>query len=199
MRKYGESLLSPVILEFPSGLGWKVELTLCDGEVWLRKGWPELADHLSIESGYLLVFRYEGNSHFHVIIFDTSAVEIDYPTNATHFDKSYIDEYHQLQEPKREEFEDDDSVEILGDHPSLSLPKAREKLHLRGSRPQKRKRSSVTMRTPSSCGLTAVFASGEASALERVSGFKSENPFFKIVINRTHAHRRGCLVRSSQH
>ena len=50
----------------------------------------------------MLVLRYEGNSHFYVLIFDVSATEIDYS-----FDEK-------LQVPKMEDIEsDDNSVEIL--------------------------------------------------------------------------------------
>ena len=33
--------------------------------------------------GYLVVFRYEENSHFHVLIFDPSATEVDYPSKSS--------------------------------------------------------------------------------------------------------------------
>ncbi|KAF3438873.1 hypothetical protein FNV43_RR17148 [Rhamnella rubrinervis] len=146
VRKYGESLWSSVIPKLPSGLEWKVELTLCDGEVCLQKDRPEFADHFFHRCGYLLVFWYEWNSHFHVIIFDTSAAERDYPTNPTHFDKSYIDE-DQLQEPKRGEFKNDDYVKIFDDHNSLSVPHTREKSRLKCPRSHKRMRGSVTLST----------------------------------------------------
>lgn len=193
MRKYGESLSNPVILKLPSGLEWKVELTSCDGEVCLQKGWPEFMENLSIGCGYLLVFRYEANSHFHLIIFDTSAVEMDYPTKPTHFDKSYIDE-DQLQEPKREEFENDDSVEILDGHPSLSFPKTREKSRFQCPQSHKRTRSSVTLSAPSCSGPKSVSTSERTRALERVGGFKSENPFFVIIMERSYVHGMHSMV-----
>lgn len=74
-----EVLLSnPVSLKLPYGSHCEVGLTKsCDGKViWIDKGWPELMDHYSLVHGHLLVFRYEENSRFNVLIFDTSAMEI---------------------------------------------------------------------------------------------------------------------------
>ncbi|KAK8993051.1 hypothetical protein V6N11_049107 [Hibiscus sabdariffa] len=78
VRKYGNQLASPVKLQVPSGAIWQVELTKSDERVWLRKGWREFAEHYSLGFGSFLVFRYQGNDHFHVLIFDTSATEIEY-------------------------------------------------------------------------------------------------------------------------
>ncbi|GMJ08775.1 hypothetical protein HRI_004546700 [Hibiscus trionum] len=78
VRKYGNQLSSPVKLEVPSGAIWQVELTKSDERVWLQKGWREFAEHYSLEFGSFLVFRYQGNDHFHVLIFDRSASEIEY-------------------------------------------------------------------------------------------------------------------------
>ena len=65
--------------KLPNGAEWKVELTKGDCDVWLQKGWDEFTKHHSINLGHLLVFRYEGNSHFFVLIFEPSATERDYP------------------------------------------------------------------------------------------------------------------------
>ncbi|KAK8511517.1 hypothetical protein V6N12_038119 [Hibiscus sabdariffa] len=78
VRKYGNQLSSPVKLQVPSGAIWQVELAKSDERVWLQKGWREFAQHYSLGFGSFLVFRYQGNDHFHVLIFDTSATEIEY-------------------------------------------------------------------------------------------------------------------------
>ncbi|OMO62290.1 hypothetical protein COLO4_33145 [Corchorus olitorius] len=78
-RKYGNQLPSPVHLEVPSGQVWKVELTKSDSKVWLQKGWQQFAEHYSLQSGHFVVFRYKGNARFDVVIFDTTATEIEYP------------------------------------------------------------------------------------------------------------------------
>ena len=112
-------------LKLPHGAEWKVELTDSDGEVWFQNGWHEFANYHSLKQGHLLVLRYEGNSHFYVLIFDASATEIDY---------SFDDK---LQVPKMEDIEsDDNSVEILDDlRPSQ---KTRKKSSLSCPLPNKR-------------------------------------------------------------
>ncbi|KAK5775181.1 hypothetical protein PVK06_043050 [Gossypium arboreum] len=40
-------------------------------------------EHYSLEFGSFLVFRYKRNDHFHVLIFDQSVSEIEYPHSST--------------------------------------------------------------------------------------------------------------------
>ncbi|XP_065633422.1 B3 domain-containing transcription factor VRN1-like [Quercus suber] len=109
IRKYRENLSSPTFLKLPNDAKWKVELTKCNDEVWLQKGWKEFAKCYSLEQGHFVVFRYEGNSHFQVLIFDETATEIDCHSNSSHgredgkFDEKYI-------VPNMEDDESDSSV-----------------------------------------------------------------------------------------
>ena len=93
-----------MFLKLPNGAEWKIELTKGDGDVWLQKGWDEFTKHHSINLGHLLVFRYEGNSHFYVLVFDQSATEIDYPFN----EKPQVPEMESIES-------EDNSVEIIDD------------------------------------------------------------------------------------
>ena len=52
--------------------------------------------------GHLLVFKYEGNSHFNVLIFDATATEIDYTLD----DELQV---HRIEDDES----DDSSVEII--------------------------------------------------------------------------------------
>lgn len=201
VKKYGETISSPAFLELPSGFEWQVELeTSCCGEVWLRNGWPEFV-HLSIRRGQVLVFRYEGNSRFHIFTLDTSTTEIDYPINLTlPFDSSQendIDE-DELKDPKREDVEaTDDSVQILENHFS-PLPKTENTSSLQCPPPQKRMRTSIVSLSTSSSSSSSslewkvirrkrrLSSSKEAKALKRVKYFASENPFFSIVMKPSH-------------
>ncbi|CAH9084234.1 unnamed protein product [Cuscuta europaea] len=72
--------------EVPTGEVWEIELVHSQGQVCLAKGWKEFTRKYSIRDGHFLVFRYDGESHFHVIIFDKSATEIEYPQFKTHDD-----------------------------------------------------------------------------------------------------------------
>ncbi|TYH37966.1 hypothetical protein ES332_D12G077200v1 [Gossypium tomentosum] len=57
-----------------------------DEKLHLQNGWREFAEHYLLEFGSFVVFRYEGNDRFHVLIFDKSASEIDYPYTSTEDD-----------------------------------------------------------------------------------------------------------------
>lgn len=195
VTKLGKSLKGPVTLKIPSGLEWKVELRSCNGEVWLQKGWPEFADYLSIGRGHLLLFRYEGNSRFHVVVFDKSATEIEYPTNPspTRSEKRYIDEGHH-QEPIKIKVENDiDYVEISEDDdfavPCLSTTGNKSPLQSLPS-PLLQKR----MHTGSSRGLKTLSTGGKSSACDRAIAFNSENPFFHVVMKPSHVAALAPLV-----
>ena len=104
ISEYGVELSDMAVLTIPNGTTWKLKLTRSDGEVWFQNGWCEFASCHALTLGHLLVFRYEGNSHFHVLIFDATATEIDYHL------------HHQLQLCRMEDNEsDDNSVEIMDD------------------------------------------------------------------------------------
>ena len=85
------------------------------GGVWLENGWCEFASCHGLTMGHLLVFRYDENSQFDVLIFDATATEIDYPLD------------DQLQGRRMEDNQsDDDSLEIMdgftrGEGSSLNL------------------------------------------------------------------------------
>ena len=85
------------------------------GGVWFENGWCEFASCHGLTMGHLLVFKYDRNSHFDVLIFDATATKIDYPLD------------DQLQGRRMEDNEsDDDSLEIMdgftrGEGSSLNL------------------------------------------------------------------------------
>ncbi|KAM7259419.1 hypothetical protein ACFE04_015160 [Oxalis oulophora] len=79
VRDHGDSLSDPVFLEDPAGETWSVKLTNHNGDLWLEDGWKEFADHYSLGFGHLVIFKYEGNSLFKVVIFEQNASEISYP------------------------------------------------------------------------------------------------------------------------
>ena len=63
----------------PYGGIWQVGLKKADNNIWFCNGWQDFTKYHSICYGYFLVFRYEGNSSFHIVIFDKTAIEIQYP------------------------------------------------------------------------------------------------------------------------
>ncbi|XP_057494678.1 B3 domain-containing transcription factor VRN1-like [Actinidia eriantha] len=78
---YGNELSTFATLTVPSGRAWRVGVEKADTMIWLHDGWKEFAEHHSISCGFFIVFNYEGNSNFYVLIFDLTASEIHYPRN----------------------------------------------------------------------------------------------------------------------
>ncbi|XP_042495556.1 B3 domain-containing transcription factor VRN1-like [Macadamia integrifolia] len=78
VRKFGEDLSDSAVLKVPNGNEWVVELKKIEGEVWFHNGWHRFLEYHNISVGYFLVFRYDGDSNFHVLIFNHNACEIKY-------------------------------------------------------------------------------------------------------------------------
>ncbi|XP_074573773.1 B3 domain-containing protein Os01g0723500-like [Curcuma longa] len=64
-----------VILHGPSGSKWHVELGRSPEDTFLTTGWRKFVKDHSLKEYEFLVFQYDGNMHFTVLIFDTSACE----------------------------------------------------------------------------------------------------------------------------
>nr|GMD53950.1 B3 domain-containing transcription factor VRN1-like [Ipomoea batatas] len=80
VRRHGRNLPKVACLEVPTGEVSKIHVIHdSQGHIWLAKGWEEFTKNYSIREGHFLVFRYDGESHFHVLIFDKTASEIEYP------------------------------------------------------------------------------------------------------------------------
>ncbi|KAH1042571.1 hypothetical protein AAZX31_09G106300 [Glycine max] len=205
-KKYGDGMSNPVSLKSPDSTRWKIYWTKHDGEIWFQKGWKEYATYYGLDHGHLLFFEYEGTSHFNVHIFDTSAVEIDYPSNGTHHgkDSSHVEI-------------SDDPVEILDE--KFSCQKTREKSTVSSPQPTKKMKAGLTTnvkKRPNVVNLhrhvqirsiksqKAKFVKHEldedesrgifhterpkgeqltSTALNRATAFRSENPSFKLVMN----------------
>jgi len=79
IEKYRKCLSKAIYLKTPSGAKWKLDLVKSEGKMWFEKGWKEFADYHSLAHGHLLLFKYQRTSHFHVHVFEKSALEIKYP------------------------------------------------------------------------------------------------------------------------
>ncbi|KAK1273737.1 hypothetical protein QJS04_geneDACA021887 [Acorus gramineus] len=64
-----------VSLQGPSGNIWPVNLITKEGHLFFENGWQEFVRDHSIKCGDVLVFRYDGDSHFKVKLFDSSGCE----------------------------------------------------------------------------------------------------------------------------
>ena len=80
VRRFKDELSVAVALTVPDGHVWRVGLRKADNnnKIWFQDGWQEFVDRYSIRIGYLLVFRYEGNSAFSVYIYNLPHSEINY-------------------------------------------------------------------------------------------------------------------------
>ncbi|OMO66288.1 hypothetical protein COLO4_30632 [Corchorus olitorius] len=181
-REYRNALSSPVFLKVPTGAEWELELTKRDGKIWLEKGWDNFARHYSLKNGYFLVFRLEGNSHFHVLIFDKTASEIKYP-NPNQNDEAV----------RIEESEEENSIQVIGE----ISPGRREKPQLQSDRPCKRTRANAGYQNPKSalvgnsttvCNVRQLNSSEKAKVLKRAD-FKSNKSCFILVMQPTHIKR----------
>ncbi|KAK4603640.1 hypothetical protein RGQ29_012233 [Quercus rubra] len=188
ISKYGVDLSNMAFLTVPNGTKWKVKMTKRDGEVWFQNGWCEFASCHALTLGHLLVFRYEGNSHFYVLIFDATATEIDYP----------LDDQHQVCRMEDVERDDiDNSLEIVdGFMPSR---KTREKSPpLTEPHFSAEECSGATKRCPKSEIIERTLSASEKDrALQRVRAFESKNPFFMVVMQPSYVYPGNSLSISS--
>ncbi|XP_043816904.1 B3 domain-containing transcription factor VRN1 isoform X2 [Manihot esculenta] len=174
VRKYGNGLSSPVILHVPSGAKWSVELLNCNGDVLLGKGWQDFSNYYSLDIGNFLLFKYEGNCQFCVLIFDKSALEIEYPCENIFNTKPNSDDLHNT---TIKENEDDTSVEAL-DFPSQCKKMGGKSTFLHQSRKfmQSRRKKNDHGKVKSSHAC-----SWNSQALEDANNFITKYPSFKSM------------------
>ncbi|KAA3463509.1 B3 domain-containing transcription factor VRN1-like [Gossypium australe] len=80
-KKFGDELSSVATLTVPGGRQWLVELREDNKRIWLDNGWNSFVEYYSICIGYFVVFKYEGNSHFGVHVYNLKSSEINYLSN----------------------------------------------------------------------------------------------------------------------
>ncbi|CAK8569923.1 unnamed protein product [Lathyrus sativus] len=81
VRRYWKGIENPVTLRLPnmfeSKIFWEKN---SDYDVLFCNGWKEFANYLSMGDSQLLVFQYQENSLFNVIVFGKNGLEIKYPS-----------------------------------------------------------------------------------------------------------------------
>lgn len=108
VKKFGNELSEVATITVSNGRSWQLGLKKVERTIFFVDGWQEFVEYHSIDSGYFLVFGYQGFSKFNVCIFDKTATEIDYPCHGTSNDK-------QCSEDVEEEVADDEIVEHYAD------------------------------------------------------------------------------------
>ncbi|KAF4395219.1 hypothetical protein F8388_001606 [Cannabis sativa] len=159
--KYCGCVSSQVILKLPCGSRWEVGLTKSsDEKVWIAKGWNKFVQDCCLSHGNLLVFGYEGNSQFNVMIFEKNTLEREYHFMPKTRDKSPPLPCSSQSHKKRKtspyvKTEDD----ICGES---SMPRWME---------------------PSNISRKQMLRGTEkVEALMRANGFKSDDPFFSVLM-----------------
>ncbi|XP_038717939.1 B3 domain-containing protein Os03g0620400-like isoform X2 [Tripterygium wilfordii] len=82
IKHINDGTTGPIVLMGPSGNSWHVDLIQQDDGLFLHQGWPEFARDNFLECGDLLVFRYNGQLHFIVEVFDQSACKKEFVFNS---------------------------------------------------------------------------------------------------------------------
>ncbi|XVF29301.1 hypothetical protein REPUB_Repub15cG0109200 [Reevesia pubescens] len=72
--KMRKKLPEIVVLRGPSGATWTVELRSNGETFFFTNGWSEFVKDLSLEGNDLLIFRFNGDSSFDVLVFDPSTL-----------------------------------------------------------------------------------------------------------------------------
>ena len=196
VRIYVKILSDTMFLKIPNCAAWKVGLMGGDDGVWFQSGWQEFAEYYSIGYGHFLVFRYEGDSTFRVLIFDKTASEIEYPTTK--------DQNHE--EPSVPTMTE--SVEILDVFPAGEATKEKEIMNVSSSGegdspclPETVKiESDVSVKIESDVSvemfdvlptrerhgivipraLPPLTARKKVGAVQRAGAFNPPNPFFRV-------------------
>ncbi|XP_050210528.1 B3 domain-containing transcription factor VRN1-like [Mercurialis annua] len=170
VRLYGNDLSSSVVLKVPTGAKWKLELVKSDGEIWFQEGWPEFVKFYSIAYGFFLVFECtQTNSEFNVIIFDKSALEIDYPLGISNRNNQKSNREQEIRQ----------ETEILN-------PKPKGKSPILFPQPPNKK---IRLKESTGNRAQTLTPQEKAEAIKRAaSDFKSENPYFMVVMQPSFLH-----------
>ena len=125
VRMIRDELSGVATLTVPDGHVWRVGLRKVDNKFWFEDGWHGFLEHYSIRVGYLLVFRYEGNSAFCVFIFNLNTSEINYQSAALGGNQR---NNYSIQNRIFEELEDYDIPEAIPSNQSMNSGSLRNKL-----------------------------------------------------------------------
>ncbi|CAH9102213.1 unnamed protein product [Cuscuta epithymum] len=213
VRKYGKKMPKVGSFEVPTGEVWDMELVHSQGHVCLTKGWKEFTQKFSIREGHFLVFKYDGKYHFHVIIFDRSATEIEYPQFESHGggdeenarynaacnseydddDDDDDDEFFQEEmetecvqnKRKRKEGFGSKVVDVKGLNYRVKLEESLHHVHESSPYLKPKNKSVRAYREQSN---TDKWRSDrkESNAIERAKSFRSKNPFYISVMHRSY-------------
>ncbi|XP_026378869.1 B3 domain-containing transcription factor VRN1-like [Papaver somniferum] len=187
------------VLKVPSGVEWRVKMTReSDAGVWFRNGIRTFVNCYSISAGHFLFFRYDGNSQFHVVIFNMKGSEIEYHLFEDNNDSSSEDN-HSNEAENMECFEIQDSQEEDVDHMETlsgdsSSPdrdgsdEDNDEDEVAKKKPLKLTGSKRKNRSLSSSNAKEYVV--RANEIERSFASTSTNPFFRIIVQTSYVEHK---------
>lgn len=200
-RRHGKNLPKVAYLEVPTAQVSKIHLVRDpQGRIWVAKGWEEFIKNYSIRHGHLLVFRYDGKSHFHVLIFDKTATEIEYPQIVSHDDVEILEDLVQKFGPNKRKREEDENGSFCNrfNHEIPCSDHQTEKtcaVRLKVKNSENDEGSSPSLMTPKINGEKQRMVKKElGAAYERAKAFKSKNPFHISVMHPSYVSSSNRLV-----
>ncbi|KAI4313559.1 hypothetical protein L6164_026524 [Bauhinia variegata] len=186
-RKYGFNLPNPVFLKPPDGTEWKIFWMKSDGEIWFKNGWKEFVRHYSLESGYLVLFNGDSDE----ILGEKT------PHLKAKSKLSPLSSPRPQKKPKvgtNGEFEPSSSLKsihfpvltegrelgksINGNPHLKSIKEELEEDHIGGNVFTHKKCPNSEKKTR----MQTLTATEKTEALKRAKSFRSENPFFTLII-----------------
>ncbi|CAL0318546.1 unnamed protein product [Lupinus luteus] len=121
-------LPNPLFLRLPNDAEWSVSWIKRNYDIWFQQDWKKFALDCSLRDPHFIVFKYEGGSHFEVMIFDvTTYNEIEYSSIRCTNDATK-NHYNEVESDNSVEIIeiDDDSDEIVENELHTLLPKKRK-------------------------------------------------------------------------
>ncbi|XP_077218594.1 B3 domain-containing protein Os01g0723500-like [Tasmannia lanceolata] len=157
------------ILEGPTNKVWHVELSQKTNGTYLQDGWQEFVKAHSLKVSEFLVFRYDGNMRFNVLIFDKTACEREDIFTSDSFQEPTLFNGPEKQGKYKPSPKPEGVIRIETE--DLDLPASvAETVHYLGSRQH-------------------VMSEENGKAQERANSFTSDFPFFTKIINANHVGR----------
>ncbi|XP_004309082.1 PREDICTED: B3 domain-containing transcription factor VRN1-like [Fragaria vesca subsp. vesca] len=195
--EYGEELSNGATVIVPAGDVWQVGLERAHKRIWFVDGWPEFAEHYSLTGGQFLVFSYQGDSIFHVRIFDFSCCEIEYPSVG--------------QIIKHEEYVEHDvcvDQHVTRKRKSVAIAKKLKKAKLMVQRmppshdDPRRKKEYKEIFVGNMAAYTFPYmitriAKERQKLIHAIQMFKLENPFFAVILQQGHLNKSYLYVPSA--
>ncbi|PIA50888.1 hypothetical protein AQUCO_01100001v1 [Aquilegia coerulea] len=117
IRIFGKELSDIALLKVPSSSKeWRVDVKKDEGHIWFQSGWHEFVKYHNISVSHLLVFRYDRNSSFGVVIFDTRASEIGYECETNDLEEPCIEIGTQTSSENENSEEDSMTITVESDY-----------------------------------------------------------------------------------